>query len=185
VLSYAGALSALVLHELSRGTIGVNGGPTGSLQFQVGKYIFGGKPGEYWPLGGMVSGMLCEYLLRILYIRYIHRCLHANSTYKCHMYIMRSRYLPFAFLPAAVIGWGLRPCLHGWVDCCCGRGGATARSCCGRRAQRRVLPQLDEDEAQTRKKAKARDALLGAPHDQCIRPALVIPPAVDFWANDP
>jgi hypothetical protein len=128
VLSYAGALSALVLHELSRGTIGINGGPTGSLQLQVGKHIFGGEPGEYWPFGGMVSGLLCDYL-------------------------------PFVSVPAAVIGWGMRPCLHTWTDCCCGREGTTGPSC-GRRGQRRVLPHLDEDEAETRKKAKARDAIL-------------------------
>ena len=138
VVSYAGSLSALVLYELSRGTIGVNGGPTGSVHVQVGQYIFGGEPGEYWPLGGMMSSLFCEYL-------------------------------PFAFLPAAVIGWGLRPCLHGWANCCCGTG----RSCYGRRGRRRVLPQLDEDEAETRKKAKARDAILGTPKNPCTQCQLI------------
>ena len=34
-----------------------------------------------------------KYLLRTIYIRYIHRHLHANSTYKYRMYITRSRYV--------------------------------------------------------------------------------------------
>ena len=33
------------------------------------------------------------YLLRIIYIRYLHRYLHTNSTYKYRIYIIRSRYL--------------------------------------------------------------------------------------------
>ena len=32
------------------------------------------------------------YLLRVIYMRYIHRYLHTNSTYKYHIYIIRSRY---------------------------------------------------------------------------------------------
>ena len=36
------------------------------------------------------------YLLRIIYMRYIHRYLHTNSTCKYHIYIIRSRYTPKA-----------------------------------------------------------------------------------------
>lgn len=45
------------------------------------------KPTAYW------DPALGKYLLRIIYIRYMHRHLHTNSTYKCHIYIMRSRYV--------------------------------------------------------------------------------------------
>ena len=39
-----------------------------------------------------VSALAREYPLRTIHMRYIHRCLHANSTYKCHIYIIRSSY---------------------------------------------------------------------------------------------
>ena len=43
------------------------------------------------------------YLLRIIYMRYIHRYLHTNSTYKYHIYIIRSRYAA-GFLGAVTRG---------------------------------------------------------------------------------
>jgi hypothetical protein len=136
VVSYAGALGAVTLHELSRGTIGVNGGPSGNIKLEIGKYLFGGKPGEYWPLGGMVTDLICTYL-------------------------------PYVWVPAAVVGWGLRPCLHGWARCCCG----------ARKGKRRVLPQPDED-AETRKKKKAREALFALDEAASLGEAEA-PPIVD------
>ena len=43
-------------------------------------------------VGASAYVSLLLYILYILYIvRYIHRYLHENSTYKCHIYIIRSR----------------------------------------------------------------------------------------------
>ena len=62
----------------------------------------GGAPIVVWPRShhaarDIVEGLLAEkgearYLLRIIYMRYIHRYLHTNSAYKYRIYIIRSRY---------------------------------------------------------------------------------------------
>ena len=50
--------------------------------------------GKDFAIGGTLAAgvMQAEYLLRIIYIRYIHRYLHTNSTYKYRIYIIRRRY---------------------------------------------------------------------------------------------